>query len=240
MADVNPFDVLKMGNDPSLTQRTVQGSKALADLQRGTLLQSMSDKAAFRKQQLVNEGTRNNALIGQRINPGLVDAMQLLEEGRQAEINSTRASTLRDSAGFGLGTKRFPGLDLTQALSPNLPAVAVKRTGDTETSIRNITGTKDAMETKVFEYFPSSPGAIGTSQKRVTTKRSERSTKTQGTPAAREAANKANPIEIPAQDFDAFLEAGLIVEGTQRSTGRSGFILRNPKTRQNRFVTRGR
>ena len=65
MAEINPLSFIGRSNDPSLTKRTVGASKALADLQRGQALQTLTNRGNLDRQGLANQGSLANAIVGQ-------------------------------------------------------------------------------------------------------------------------------------------------------------------------------
>ena len=153
MPDINPFSVLKMGNDPSLTQRTVQGSKALADLQRGIVLRSMADKAAGERTAATNktnlQGRGLQFNLGDVARTGKVTGATTgkldITRGIDDALKSAEVADRFRGAGIGLlkpetpfKATQFPNLDLigNLPLKGEAAAAAGKVTGEQGTKRR--------------------------------------------------------------------------------------------------------
>jgi hypothetical protein len=163
MPDINPFSVLKMGNDPSLTQRTVQGSKALADLQRGMALTNMQGQNQLANTRELGRTQLANTLLGFGIDSRGDDVATKLEKVFKSQNFARNAPARKDIAYIGGGIPpNLPNPTPASIADPDSPVKIGKPIPESQAAAGNpgrfTLSEKDEEEVQIFEIpDPNSP-----------------------------------------------------------------------------------
>ena len=129
MAEINPLSFIGKSNDPSLTQRTVDASEALSNLQRGQAGLLTQRGTAIDTQRLANEGRLSNTALTNFLpdpsSPGfeqarskradlenLIKTLDVASTGRRAGLTPTIPEggiRIEDILGSKFNLTEFPG-----------------------------------------------------------------------------------------------------------------------------------
>jgi len=152
MAEINPIELLKFGNDPSLTQRTVNSSSAVEKLMADQVLGRQDNAAKALRQQGINLTSRQNNMTNNDlpINLSTLGLNTELQNRSDLRQDTALAQLMNYWAAQGMGTELRPG-DTTRSYgrsAPYRPLGNITSPAARAAAVRNVEKTTIADKTQ--------------------------------------------------------------------------------------------